>query len=50
LTLRDEPLGYKNPPCSTRFQKRQSGNPKGRAPKEKAMTVDPTSASALDDR
>lgn len=26
----DEPVGYGNPPASTRFRKGQSGNPKGR--------------------
>ena len=28
-------VGYKNPPTATRWKKGQSGNPKGRKPKEK---------------
>jgi hypothetical protein len=31
----DDTVGYKNPPKATRWQKGQSGNPKGRKPKEK---------------
>jgi uncharacterized protein DUF5681 len=30
----DEPVGYRNPPRDTRFQKGKSGNPKGRPPKK----------------
>lgn len=38
---RDEPdcaVGYKKPPAHTRFKKGQSGNPKGRPPREKRLS------------
>lgn len=46
----DKPLGYKKPPSWTRFQKGQSGNPRGRPRKQKPITsADTASPSLLDD-
>jgi hypothetical protein len=35
----DETVGYMKPPKATRWQKGQSGNPKGRRPKEKVENL-----------
>jgi hypothetical protein len=46
---RDTPLGYKNPPSWSRFQKGKSGNPNGRPKKKASQDSVPVQQSDLDE-